>query len=345
MRRMYVQAVLASTIALTLLTAVHAQEKVADRKGYFPNRKSVELKGTAIGILLTDGQPILSTEGRSGPADQLVFSADGNSYRWVYVPTQDNPLITNLQVPLPNNQKAVYAALNMANPRSVIPWAVTQPYSLVEVEVNGGRGSPAIDSFVGTSFKVLDGSKDFPLKVVDVIKQVKDHNAQDSAKNKEAIDTAMNDGAKKALNGKAPTGPRETKDLMYVTWMNETSTMRVAFKTTISDGAYTFVGGGVNPRDPPPLPLPPKKIKVGALAAEPLIARVAPKNMQYKVGTTFGIEFGRAYIIDKKGEIVRVEELPIEPFTQQLAPPPGVGPGPGPRPLPLPLPPPPKQDQ
>src|SRR5215211_5441339 len=48
---------------------ITAQETVKDRKAFIPNRKSVELKGTAIGILLTDGQPILSTEGRSGPQD------------------------------------------------------------------------------------------------------------------------------------------------------------------------------------------------------------------------------------------------------------------------------------
>ena len=331
------------TFALVIgAVASHAQDVVKDRKAFIPSRKQVELKGTAVGILLTDGQPVLSIEGRSGPADQLVFSADGNSYRWVYVPTQDNPQITNLQIPLPGGQKAVYAALNLANPRSVVPWAITQPYTLVEVEVNGGRGSPAGDSFVGSSFKVLEGTKDYPLKVADAIKAVKDRYAQDLTKKQETIDKAMADGLKTALNGKAPTGPREKKDLMYVTWLNDSGTMRVHFKTTISDGAYTTVGGGIGPKDPPPLPLPvPKGKRKIEPQVEPVIARVAPpKNIQYKVGTTFGIEFGAAYVVNKKGEITGVEELAIEPFTQQLNAPPFIRPGgPGPRPLPVPLPP------
>src|SRR5438876_989714 len=88
------------TVALVGATIAEAQEKIKDRASFIPNRKQVALPGKAIGILLTDGQPVLSTEGRSGPADQLVFSAGGNSYRWVYVPVQDNPIITNLQVPI-----------------------------------------------------------------------------------------------------------------------------------------------------------------------------------------------------------------------------------------------------
>lgn len=294
------------TLALSLILSAasigRAQETVMDRKAYFPSRKQVALKGTEIGILLADGQPILSTEGRSGPADQLVFSSGGNSYRWVYVPTQENPLITNLQVPVgAKGEKAIYAALNMANPKSVLPWAVTQPYSLVEVEINGGRGSPIGDSFVGTSFKVLDGTKDYPLKLADAIKVVQGKYADYVAKQQKAVDQAMKDAAQKSLNGKEPTGPREKKELMYVTWLAESNTVRVHFKTTISDGAYTIVKGNG------PFPLPPK----GG-------PKRPPRDFSLKTGTTFGIEFGQAFIVNKKGEVVGVEALPIESFTQQV---------------------------
>lgn len=332
---MKIRSLAASAVAFALLgaTLVQAQEAIKDRKSFFPNRKHAALKGKEIGILLTDGQPMLSTEGRSGPADQLVFSSGGNSYRWVYVPTTEPPLITNLQVPVGDKgEKAVYAALNMANPKSVLPWAITQPYTLVEVEVNTDRGSPAGDSFVGTSFRSLDGSKDYPLKVVDAIKQVKDRYADYITKQQKAIDQAMKDAAEKSLNGKAPTGPRERKDLMYVTWLTDSNTMRVHFKTTITDGAYTITnpGGPLNPRD-----LPPKKIKI-APPDSPVLLRVAPrKDFPIKTGTTFGIEFGQAYIVNKKGEVVGTETLAIESFTQQLNAP-FIGPGGGPRPLPLP---------
>jgi hypothetical protein len=342
MKRMWfvVPALAVALIGSTLL--VHAQETIKDRKTYIPTRKQVALKGKEIGILLTDAQPILNTEGRSGPADQLVFSCGGNSYRWVYVPTQDNPQIKNLQVPIGDKgEKAVYAALNMANPRSVLPWAVTQPYALVEVEVNGGRGSPVNDSFVGTSFRVLDGSQEFPLKVVDVVKQLKDRYADYLGKQQKTIHQATKDAAVKSLNGKAATGPREKRDLMYLTWLPETNTMRVHFRTTISDGAYTIVNGGgpILPRDPPPLKLPPKAGANIAPPEGPAAGRVAPpKKFAIKTGTTFGIEFGQAYIVNKKGEVAGTEELPIESFSQQVNTR-FIGPGDGPRPLPLPVPP------
>jgi hypothetical protein len=323
-------------LGFTPTTMVTAQEPAKDRKAFIPNRKSVELKGTAIGILLADGQTILSTEGRSGPQDQLVFSADGNSYRWVYVPTQDNPQITNLQVPLANGEKAVYVALNMANPRSVIPWGVKQPYSLVEVEINGGRGTPAIDSFVGTTFKVLDGTKDYPLQTTDVVKQLKQRFTNDVAKMQDAINQEMKKVSEKILNGKPATGPRQKADLMYLTWLNESKTMRVAFKTTITDGLYTFVGGGIPMRDPPPLP-PRGKFKK-ALNVAPALVRVAPpKNQAFRTGTEFGVEFGKAYIVNAKGEVVGTEDLAIEGFTRVLPVPPNIGPG-GIRPRPMPIP-------
>ena len=306
-------------IVLVSAMSLHAQETVKDRKSYFPNRKSAVLTGKEIGILLTDGQPILSTEGRSGPADQLVFSAGGNSYRWVYVPTAENPLIRDLQVPVADGEKVKYPALDMANPKSVARWGVKQTYTLVEVEVNAGRGSPAIDSFVGTNFRVLDGSKEYPLNVMDSLKLVKDKYAEFITKQQKAIDQAMKDGAEKSLKGKAPTGPRERKDLMYLTWLPGSSELRVHFKTTISDGAYTVVNGPGGPRLPPgKLPPPPK----GALFAAPddtdPVLRIVPKNFAMKTGTTFGIEFGMAYVVNQKGEVTRTEELPIEPFTQQI---------------------------
>jgi hypothetical protein len=171
---------------------------------------------------------------------------------------------------------------------------------------------------------------------------VKDRYADYLSKQKDKIDQAMKDAATKSLAGKAPTGPRESKDLMYLTWLPESNTMRVHFRTTISDGAYQIINGGPNLKDPPPLPvppLPPRKFIKPKL--EPVFLRVAPPKLgPVKVGTTFGIEFGLAYTIDKKGEVVGTQELPIESFTQQLNAPPVIGPRPGgPRPVPLPVPP------
>ncbi len=336
MHRILVSALLLSSFGL-LANAV-AQDGIKDRKAYIPNRKQAALPGIAVGILLSDGQPVLSTEGRSGPADQLVFSTGGNSYRWVYVPAQGNAQITNLQVPVGDKGEiAVYPALNLANPPSVLPWAIKTQYTLVEVEVNAGKGSPAGDSFVATNFKVLDGTKDYPLKVVEVVLNLKERYAEYVTKEQASVEKAMTDLAAKAIPRKKATGPREKKELMYVTWLADAGTLRVHFQTTISDGAYQIIDGAVDPKRPPPLPVPPAKKAAEKKALEQYLLRVAPPKFGVvKVGTTFGIEFGRAYVVNKKGEVIATEDLPIETFTQQLNVRPNIGPGPRPNPPPLP---------
>lgn len=308
---------------------------VKDRASFMPARKWAKLPGKVVGVLLPGGREVGILDGWGGPADLMVVSVGGNSYRKTYVPTTENPQVGSLSVPVGEEGKSeVFQALNVANPRSVLPWGVTTPYSLVEVSVNSGLGSPAQDCFVATSFKVLDGSKEYPLKVTEVIGEMKKRYA-DFLKTQD-IDKAMAELAVKTLKEKKPTGPRETSELMYVTWMPDSDTLQVRFKTKITDGAYTITKGP-NPKVPPfgPRPLPPQK--GGADNSVPFRALIVrPIDTQIKTGTSFGIELGAAFEVSKKGELVRVDALPIETFTQQISNPII---GPGPRPLPLPVPP------
>jgi hypothetical protein len=311
-----------------------AQDLFKDRADFLPKRKYVPVEGKVVGLLLHGGQPVLSTEGRSGPPDQLCFSAGANSYRWVYVPVKDAPTITNLKVPSLKGEQ-VYPALDMARPKSVQAMGITGLYTLVEVEVNGGAGSPAHDSFVATGFKVLEGTKDFPLKTADAIAEVRkryDSYVKDQGK---AIETAMNEAQTKALKERKPTGPRETSEVMYVTWMPETKTLQLRFLTKISDGAYTFVQGGIRPR-PIPLPVPPQANGQNPPQAQPAIKRFPPPPPRFrtKVGTTFGIEFGIAYEVSRDGTVTRSRALPIQSFQEELRMPVGVGVPVNPLPLP-----------
>ncbi len=293
---------------------------VKDRAGYFPVRKYAPLPGKAIGVLLGNAKDLVALDGRSGPPDALVFSVGGNSCRWVYVPTTENPQITNLQVPVGDNgKKEIYSALNMANPRSVLPWGVTAPYSLVEVDVNSGLGSPAGESFVATNIKVLGGSKEFPLKMADVIGDLKKRYS-DFLKSRDAdVEKAMAETAVKSLKDRKPTGPREKMELMLVTWMPQAETLQVRFKTRIADGAF-IMGNANGPNldiravDPPP-DLPPQKDVPKTDAA-----RIAPKKggLKTRAGTAFGIELGRAYEVSKQGEVIRIDELPIDSFTHEV---------------------------
>ena len=318
-------------------------ETVKDRN-VLPKQKHEQLGGKVIGLMVSDPQPVLSMEGRSGPPDSMCFARGLFSYRWVYVPTPENPLITNLQVKVGDgSQTETYPRLTMANPKSVTPWGISKPYSLVEAEVNSGKGSPADMAFVGTSFKVLDGTKDYPINVSDVVTDLKKRYADWQKANVEKIDKALAESQKSALKDKKPTGPRERSELFYITWLPDSKRVRAQFVTKISDGAYTEVMIGGPRIDPPP---PPRdKIKPIREAPRSSPRAAPPRPIKMKVGTTFGVEFGMAYEVDKDGKLVRIQELPIDSFTSTIQPPPGVRPGPGgprdPRPQPIPLPAPP----
>jgi hypothetical protein len=348
MRKTVCAAAVLAVVATTAALADPPAEPVKDRASFIPVRKNVPVRGTAVGVLVHEAQPVLSLEGRSGPADQVCFSAGGNSYRWIYVAPMGAPgEISGLKVPVgerENAEFATFASLNLARLSQLRGWGVTAPYTLVEVEVNGGQGSPRNDSFVATKIKVLEGTKEYPLAAADAVKQMKARYETFVQEQAKAIDAALAEAQKKAIKDGKATGPRERQEVVYVTWLPESERLSVRFRTKVSDGQYQFVGGGARPIDPPPLPvkpgLPINNIKPG-LPEQAGPARFPPppprEFEKVRVGTTFGVEFGMAYEVAKDGKLVRVQSLPFENFQQTLQPPPGVG-GPGPRPRPLPLP-------
>src|SRR5258708_7037979 len=125
----------ATTVVAVPIPNEKKGEVIADRANFIPNRKHVPIPGKIIAVLATDAAPVLSAEGRSGPADQLCVGWSGGSYRWVYVPSDGEAIINNLQVPVADGGKKVYPRLNMATPTSVKKWGIDKLYSLVDVEV------------------------------------------------------------------------------------------------------------------------------------------------------------------------------------------------------------------
>jgi hypothetical protein len=320
---------------------------IKDRDSFMPKRQFAAVDGKIIAVVLPGGKEIGALDGWGGPADTMVVAHGRNSYRKTYIPSGNNPQVTGFSVPVGKEGKMQqFAALNVLNPRDLMPWGITQPYTLAEVTVNDGQGSPVHDCFVATAFKVVEGTKDYPLKVTEVITNLKKKHA-DFLKEKN-IDKEISDLAAKTLKDKKLTGPRETSDLMYVTWVPESETLLVRFKTKISDGAYTITKGPVNPKLPIDPRLPPGKGKaipggndVPFNDEVPVLRVAPPRDFSVKTGTTISIELGQSFEVNKKGEITRIDELPIATSTQQINQPVfGPGPGPiGPRPVPLPVPP------
>jgi hypothetical protein len=330
--------------ALLLLTlpvaalALHAapaplttDEKVKDRQTFIPHRKYQSLSGKVVGVLVGDVRAKMGHEGRSGPPDAMGFSAGGNSYRWVYVPVAERPLITNLRVHVgeKGDRTQVFPSLSMANPQTVAAWGVAGPFALVEVEVNGGQGAPAEEGFVATKMTRLDRNARYPLDLPRVVEQLQKRYATWKADHSRELDAAMAAAQRKTLKDRKPTGPRETTELFYITWLPESERVSVRFRTTVTDGAYQFGGGGPFDR-PRPLPLPPAPvppIRRGAARPPALQPPPPPREFpQVRFGTTFGIEYGLAYEVNKEGNVVKTLTLAPESFQKELPLPPGIRP-------------------
>jgi hypothetical protein len=308
---------------------------VKDRADFIPRQKHIPLPGKAVGLLVTDAQPVLSAEGRFGPKDEVCFACCGASYRWIYAEAQGQfASITNLRVPVGEKpgQVKIYPALNIATPRAVARWGVTAPYALVEVEVNCGAGSPPGDSFVATGMKVVEGTEDYPLKAAKAVADLRERYAGFVKGKKSDLDAAMAEAQKKALKDRKATGPREQSDLLFLTWMPKTKTLVAHFRTTVTDGAYTVVQGGARL---PPFPLPPLPPGKGIQPPPRLPPPPPPPLFRAKVGTAFGVEFGMAYEVSKDGKVASSRMLPFQPFQRELPPPPAAF-GPRGRPVPLP---------
>jgi hypothetical protein len=337
-------ALLAAVTGVTLAAPVPLQtETIKDAKDFIPYRKYESLPGKVIGVMVSDVAAVMSHDGRGGPQDAIAFSRNNGSYRWVYTVDEKTPIITALQVKTgeKGDRVKIYPKLNMANPRTVQPFKLEAPYTLVEMEVNDGLGAPADESFVGTTMRRLDRTKEFPLDVTKVVAEMKKKYEEHKKTSAATVDLAMTAAQKKWIKDQKPTGPREVQELMYLSWDAKAETLQVRFRTKQTDGAFTEVQGGGPRFDPPPLP--PRPGAGPGLAANPpqlappQIARPPIRN--FRVGTSFGIEYGAAYEVDKDGELVRIQVLPPKDFgaESQQVPVPIPGPGPGPGRLPRPI--------
>lgn len=302
--------------ALAVPVRSGASATITDRAGYIPNRKHVPLPGKVVAVLVFDAQPVLSLEGRSGPASQLCLGYNGGSYRWVYVPVKENPLIGSLIMNVgQKGERKRFDNLGMANPLTLKQWDIQGKYALVEVEVNGGLGGPPEDAFVATKMRQLDGTKEFPFKLEAVIEELKQKYAQQVKDQFRQLDSEMEKAAGESIKDRKATGPRERADLMFITWMPDTQRLRVHFRSTIMDGEYKYAGGvnidtGIR-RSVAMRAVPTARAGMGRGGSAGL-----PYGLRY--GTQFGIEFGTAYEVSTTGKIEKTLTLPIQRFKREI---------------------------
>jgi hypothetical protein len=285
-------ALLAAAVCVRSLPGAPPAPGTKGQDPVFLARDFAPLPGKVVGVLASNGQAVLSQEGRKGPADALCLGSGDGSYRWLYVPVAKKPIIGGLNVRVGEKGKTTkrFDSLSPANPETVRQWGVTQPYTLVEVEVNGGLGGPPGETFVATGMRVLEGSKEYPFKATEVVNRVRALYQAHLKEQEQAITLALAEARKDLPPGRKPSGVREQTELLYVTWLPEQERLRLVIQTRTAETA--------------PGPVPPE-----GQPEQPPAKRPA---------TRYGVEWGMSFEVSRLGKTEQSRDLPLRKFQKEI---------------------------
>jgi hypothetical protein len=265
-----------------------------------------------IGVLASGAETVMDDEGRKGPQGALCFSVGGGSYRWVYVPVTKKPVIGGMRIPVgeKGDMRKPFYDLCFADVKTVKRWGVTEPFALVELEVNDGFGSPASESFVATRMRVLDGTTEYPLHVAEVIGQLRKEYQSWLQGQENTIQAGMCEAQRAALGHRRRTGPQQTDELLYVTWLPNTQQLHVQFRTRVRDGAYEYANAEEPGRKGE------GREETGKFPRPSLVPRVSAENTRF--GKMFGVELGKAYAVSKVGVVEGSQIVPLRLFQKEI---------------------------
>jgi hypothetical protein len=270
----------------------------------FPRRQFQPLPGKVVGVLVSGGQEVLGREGRKGPADAFCLGTGPGSYHWLYVPVDKKPIIGGLLVPVGEKGQEIkpFRNLSLANSRTVARWGASGPYALVEVEVNGGLGSPARENFVATNMRVLDGIKEYPLQVNRVVADLRREFQVYLKEQEDAVEKGLSEARARIPADHKLAAGREKAETVFVTWLPETDHLRVVFHARVAEKAY----GPVRPARPP-------------IATDDGTPPPVPASTS---GLLVGVELGKRYEVTKYGVSDGSRPVPPHTFQKSFAAPP-----------------------
>ncbi len=256
------------------------------------------LPGLAVGVLVRDAGQVLRAEGRFGPGDAVVFSQDNASYRWVYVPARPGETGESVYVPVGQTGERTqrFTGVVLATTSTLRALPVQEGFALVEAEVNGGLGSPPVESFVATRLRVLDRTAEYPLDTARIVETMvarcRDALASDDAVKQmfESVVGAASDTAQ---------GVQEEILTTRVTWLAREERLRIECLVRLSHGEYRY-GSGVSRQDQ----------EAGS---------EADKGIRY--GRQMGVTATLAFEADKAGRIEPAGETAPKPFKVDIPPP------------------------
>lgn len=302
--------------------------------GYLP------LPARAVGVVILDPGAVFAFERRLGPPGAAAFSRGAGRYRWFYVregPDGKGERL-NFGTGPAGAERIAIGGLTLARADTLRGRGIDAPFALVSVEVNEGAGSGPEASFAATDLRVLDGTRDYPLRTAEVVARLEkdDRAGRDPlpAPARTELERARSD-AQPLLRQSRTRGrfERSESSRTYVTWLPEPERLRVEIVTRIAEGEY-FTGKGTEPMRPGLDPTRPGASDVGL-----------------RYGIEYGVELGTVHEVTKAGETATSRPIPPHRFVQRTGPPggappgalpPGAAPGglrpgsPGPRPKPEP---------
>lgn len=292
-------------MTLIFLAALLQEEGVfKDRAEFLPRNKFPATPGRLIMALTADMatiQPLGQYDGRYNKLQEAerhfseaCLSANGATCRWIHVPVDADPSFS-LKVPVgAKGELHTYPKLRAANLELLKRWDLKERYALVEVEVSEGQGTPAgAEALVVTGMKVLDGSKDFPIRLAEVVSALeRKYEAALADREKEIVAGLEKAHADVTANVRDEAIAKDTRrrgralQLVYVTWMEETKRVSVRFLTRIEGGVLVGAEGGT-----------------GARFRMPSLA--------------WGVELGLCYEVSPAGKVEKVLTLPAGPYKQE----------------------------
>jgi hypothetical protein len=270
------------------------------------------MPGKVIGVFVTDVKDAMAAEGRTGPTDAVGFASGLGSYRWAYLPCKDTPDdadTISVRVGEPPGKQIRFAEVCVATKPRLMKYGIAAPYTLVELEVNDGLGSSdGDDKFKCSSLRLVEGTEEYSLRVAGVVSSLENQFKIYVKEQEDVITKAMKDLTTEVLGSRPLTGPRETSQHVYVTWLSdrdrpERDCLHVEFRTRVADGDFKYGKG----------------IEHGRFAGKTPAPEQEKRGSRY--GTIVGVEFGMIYEISKTGKLQKSEAIPLRTFHREIPPP------------------------
>jgi hypothetical protein len=189
----------------------------------------------------------------------------------------------------------------MASARNVQQWGVAGPYTLVEVEVNGGLGAPPSEKFVATNMRVVEGTKEYPLHIGKTVDDLRMQFHVYLKVHEDLIARGMSEARTALPEGHKLTPGREQTETVFVSWLPETDQLRVVFQARLGEKALATA----RPAPPPP-----------QATTQPDDGRPPPAPVH--AGVILGVDVGMTYDVSRRGVVDRTRPVPLRRFTKEL---------------------------